>query len=76
MTKRANEIKEKQIDAILHELESVNDDHKMFKSVKKLHQKPFENHTIYNDKGKIVTSPQEVRKVIQNHFKNHFQKKM
>ena len=76
MTKRVNEIKEKQIDAILHELESVNDDHKMFKSVKKLHQKPFENPKIYNDKGKTVTSPQEVLKVIQNHFKNHFQKKM
>ena len=64
MTKRVNKIKEKRIDAILHELEIVNDDHRMFKAVKKLHQKPFENLTIYNDKGKIVTSPQEVHKII------------
>ena len=41
---------------------------------KKLHQKRFENPTVYNDKGKIVTNPQEVYKVIQNHFKNHFHK--
>ena len=36
----------------------------MFNAVKKLHQKPFENPTIYNDEGKIVTSPQEVHKII------------
>ena len=52
MTKRVNEIKVKQTDAILHELESVNDDRRIFKAVKKLYQKPFENFTIYNiDKG-------------------------
>ena len=39
MTKRFSKIKEERIDAILHELESVNDDHRMFKAVKKLHQK-------------------------------------
>ena len=50
MTKRVNEIKEDRIDAILHELESVNDDHKMFKAVKKLHQKHCQNPTICNDK--------------------------
>ena len=38
MTKRVNKMKEDRIDAILHELESVNDDHGMFKTVKKLHQ--------------------------------------
>ena len=37
MTKRVNEIKEDRIDSILHVLESVNDDHRMFKAVKKLH---------------------------------------
>ena len=52
MTKRVNEIKVKQTDAILHELESVNDDCRILKAVKKLYQKPFENFTIYNiDKG-------------------------
>ena len=44
----------------------------MFKGVKKLLQKPFENTTIYNDKGKIVTSSQELDRKIQHHFKNHF----
>ena len=56
MAKRVNKIKEERIDAILHELESVNDDNRMFEAVKKLHQKPFENSTIYNDKNKIMTS--------------------
>ena len=34
ITKSVNEIKEKQIDAILHELESASDDNRMFKAVK------------------------------------------
>ena len=38
MTKKVNKMKEDRIDEILHELESVNDDHGMFKTVKKLHQ--------------------------------------
>ena len=29
---------------------------------------------IYNDDGKVATSPQEERKIIQNQFKNHFHK--
>ena len=74
ITKRVNKIKEERIDAILHELESVNDDHRMFKAVRKLHQKPFEIPTIHNDKDKIVTSPQGIHKIIQHHFKNHFHK--
>ena len=76
MTKRVNKIKEERINAILHELESVNDDHRMFKAVKKLHQKHFENLTICNSKGMIVTTPQELHKIIQNHFKIIFTKKM
>ena len=35
MTKTVNEIKEDRIDAILHELERVNHDHRMFKAVSK-----------------------------------------
>ena len=34
MTKRVNKIKEEQIDAILHELESVSNVHRMFKALK------------------------------------------
>ena len=33
-----NKIKEKQIDAIQHELENINEDHRMFNVVKELHQ--------------------------------------
>ena len=32
-TKRVNEAKEKQIAAVLHELDTVNDNHRMFKAV-------------------------------------------
>ena len=60
MTKRVNKVKEERIDAILHKLKSVNDDHRML-AVKKLNQK-------------IVISPKEVRKIIQHHFKNYFYK--
>ena len=37
------------------------------KPVKKQHQKPFENSTIYNDNGEIVTSLQEILKIIHFH---------
>ena len=58
MKTRVKKIKEKQIDAILHELENINEDRRMFNVVKELHQKPFENPIIYNDKGEVMTSPQ------------------
>ena len=74
MTKRLKDIKEEQIDTILTELENVNDDQKMFKAVKKLHQKPYENPTLCDNKGKIITDPQEIYNMIQKHFKNHFNK--
>lgn len=74
MRKRVNKIKEKKIHTVLHGLETVNDDHKMLKPVKKLHEKPFENPAIYNEKGKIVTNSQEVHKIIQKYFKNLFHK--
>lgn len=74
MIKRVNKIKEKRFDTILHELESVNGDHRVFKAVKKLQQKCFENPTIYNNKGNIVTSTQEIHNIIENYFKNHFHK--
>ena len=72
LTKEVKEIKEKQVDAILHDLESVNNDCRMFKAVKEIHRKPSKNPTIYNDKGKVVIGPQTVHKIIQNHSKNHF----
>ena len=68
MTKRVNKIKEKQTDAVLYELDIVNDDHRMVNAVKKRHQKSFENPTISNDESKSVASPQEVHKIIQNLF--------
>ena len=74
MTKRVNKTKEKEIDSVLHELDIVNDDHRMVNAVKKRHQKSFENPTISNDESKTVTSSQEVHKIIQNHFKNYFHK--
>ena len=58
MKTRVNKIKEKQIDAIQHELENINEDHRIFNVVKELRQKPFENPIIYNDKGEVMTSPQ------------------
>ena len=48
------------------------DEAKMFKSVKMLNRKKFENPYIYDSEGKIITNPTEVYKTVKNHFKQHF----
>ena len=48
------------------------DEAKMFKSVKMLNRKKFENPYIYDSEGKIITNPTEIYKTVENHFKQHF----
>ena len=46
----------------------------MFKVVKILNQKKFENPFVHNKDGKSVRNKQEMYKIVEKHFKDHFQK--
>ena len=46
------------------------DEAKMFKSVKMLNRKKFENPYIYDSEGKIITNPTEIYKTVKNHLNN------
>ena len=74
ITKRVKEIREKEIEDIIKEVEDAKDDTRMFKAVKKLNQKKYETPYVHNEKGQCVTQTEEIYKIIEKHFKNHFQK--
>ena len=44
----------------------------MFKAVKMLNKKQYENQSFCDKKGKSITNKQEIHNVIKEHFSNHF----
>ena len=44
----------------------------MFKSVRELSQKQFENAYVHDENGKNVTNPQEIYKIVNAHFQKQF----
>ena len=70
--KKIKENKERQIDEKISDINNMPDEAKMFKSVKMLNRKKFENPYIYDSEGKIITNPTEIYKTVKNHFKQHF----
>ena len=72
--KRKKELREKEIDEILKEVDSTKDDNKMFKAIKALHCKKKKVQFVNDEKGKSVSNPQEIYKVIEKHFKSQFHK--
>ena len=46
----------------------------MFRPVKSMKYRRYENPTVHDKEGKNVTSPDQVYSIIGEHFKNHFYK--
>ena len=44
----------------------------MFKAVKMLNRKQYENPPIHDNKGKSITNKQEIHNVIKEYLSNHF----
>ena len=44
----------------------------MFKAMRKIERKPYENPIVHDKEGKCVTQPQELYKIVQDHFKTAF----
>ena len=72
MTKEIKQIKEREIDEIVEEIEKTKDDAKMFKATKKLERKPFENPIVHDKEGKNVTEPQQIYEIVKEHFQKQF----
>ena len=50
----------------------MKDDSKMFKSVKMLNQKKYQNPIVQDEKGRNVTQPVKIYEIIKDHFNEHF----
>ena len=46
----------------------------MFKAMKKVDRKPFENPVVHDSENKNVTNPQQIYEIIREHFKGQFYK--
>ena len=44
----------------------------MYKVIKLLSRKPYENPFINDEEGKKITNPQDIYEAIREHFKQHF----
>ena len=66
--------REKEIDNIVQDIENAKDDVKMFKAANNIKRKKFENPTVHDKEGKNVTTPNEVYKIVAEHFTNAFYK--
>ena len=69
---KLKEIREEEIDAIADEIEKVKDDARMFKAMKKVDRKSFENPIVHDKENKNVTDPQQIYEIVTDHFKKQF----
>ena len=70
--KRLKTIREAEIDEIAEEIESTKDDARMFKAMKKVERKPFENPMVHDKDNKCITEPQQLYETITEYFKQQF----
>ena len=66
------ELKEKDLDNKVNEINEMKDSSKMFKAVNMLKRKKFENPYVHDEKGKNVTDPVHIHKIIKLYFENQF----
>ena len=62
----------REIDEKIKEIDELHDESKMFRAVKALNRKKFENPFVHNKDGKNITNPNEIYRTVRNHYKNHF----
>ena len=70
-----HKVKEHKEQLLNNKLSDINDakgNAQMFKAVKILNRKQYENPSIHDKKGKSITNKQEIHNVIKENFSNHF----
>ena len=63
-----------EIDSKVHEINNLQDNTKMYKAVKSLKRKKFENPFVCDNDGKRITNPTAIYEHIRDHFYKHFHK--
>ena len=64
--------KERHLDEKVKEIDKEKDTTKMFKSVRELSRKKYENAYVHDENGTNVTNPQDIYKIINDHFQKQF----
>ena len=67
--KKLKKKREEEIDKIVADIEELKDDAKMFKAVKNMKNRKFENPTVHDKDGRNVTAPDQVYKIVEEYFK-------
>ncbi|MEE8289617.1 MAG: reverse transcriptase domain-containing protein [Nitrosomonadaceae bacterium] len=65
---------EERLKQVINEIESADNNTKMFTAVKNLHRRSEKTLSVHDNEGKSVTSPNAVCEIITEHFSNHFHK--
>ena len=73
--KRVNVSREKEIEEAVKGMERSQEESKIFEAAKMLNRIRFEDPFVHDRNGKHVSNPEEVYKIIEDHFKCHFYEK-
>ena len=68
------EIREKEIDMKIEDIENSSDTSKMFKAVGTLYRQKYENPKVEDDEGRSAKGPNDILKLTTDFFKAKFQK--
>ena len=74
MKRKLKEIRDEEIDRIAEEIDQTKDDARMFKAIKKVERKPYENPIVHDKEKKCVTDPQQIYEIVKEYFKGQFSK--
>ena len=73
-SRKVKDAKEKEAEELIREIENAKDDTRMFAAVKAMHTKHHKVNYVHDDKGRCVSHPQQIQKIIEKHFEEHFNK--
>ena len=72
MAQRKKHQKENELDGLVEEANSAEKSAKMFAAIRALKRKPYENPFVNDENGKRIVQADEIARVVESHFKNHF----
>ena len=74
MNQKVRDARGKRAEDLVGEVESAKDDTRMFKAANVLHVKHQKVQFVHDDQQRCVSQPQEIQKIIEQHFMKHFNK--
>ena len=72
MQDKVKKHKEQLLENKLSDINNAEGNAQMFKAVKMLNKKQYENPSIHDKKGKSIENRQEIHNVMKENFSNHF----